>query len=130
MRKWGRFLNKKYLTFNINGVIIYIDISKLNRNLDEEFLMILEIEYYNGDKRFIGKIKDIFELKSQLKEIEVLYNKDNDNFNTLFCRIFSWRETDTEELPDYVYDRDTMQLYKPKFWFRGMINYVFTHWYF
>lgn len=44
-----------------------------------------------------------------------MYDKDKDNFNVLFCRIFGWSVTDTEELPDYVYDRDTKQLYKPKF---------------
>lgn len=77
--------------------------------------MILEIEHYNHNTRFIGKIKDILQLKRQLKEIEILHDKDNDNFNALFCRTFSWSVTDTEELPDYVYDRDTKQLYKPKF---------------
>ena len=51
--------------------------------------MILEIEHYKYDTRLIGKIKDISQLKRQLKKIETLYDKENDNFNELFCRMFS-----------------------------------------
>ncbi|MBR1554202.1 MAG: hypothetical protein IJ644_02275 [Oscillospiraceae bacterium] len=77
--------------------------------------MILEMEYYKHNTRLIGKTEDISELKRQLKETETLHDKENDNFTELFCRISGWSVTDTEELPDYVYDRDTKQLYKPKF---------------
>ena len=56
-----------------------------------------------------------FGLKRQLKKIETLYDKENDNFNELFCRMFCWSVTDTKEPPDYVYDRDTKQLYQPEF---------------
>lgn len=78
-------------------------------------LIILEIEHYRYDTRLIGKINDISQLKRQLKKIETLYDKGNDNFNELFCRMFCWSVTDTKEPPDYVYDRDTKQLYQPEF---------------
>ena len=76
--------------------------------------MILEIEYYRGDIRLIGKTENISELKRQLTETENLYDKETDNFTELFCRMFHWSVTDTDEIPDYVYDRDTMCLYKPE----------------
>lgn len=77
--------------------------------------MILEIEYFKGDIRLTGKTTDISELKKQLDEAEALYDKGTDNFTELFCRMFNWSVTDTEELPDVVYDRDTKHLYKPKY---------------
>ena len=77
--------------------------------------MLLEIEHYKYDTRLFGKTEDISELKRQLMETETLYDKRTDNFTQLFCRMFHWSVTDTDELPDYVYDRDTKCLYKPKF---------------
>ena len=79
--------------------------------------MILEIEYYKYDTHLIGKTASISELKKQLEETETLYDKENDNFIELFCRMFCWSVIDTDELPDYVYDRDAKLLYKPRFWF-------------
>ena len=78
-------------------------------------LMILEIEYYKCDTRLIGKTVEIFDLKRQLLETEKLYDKGTDNFVQLFVRMFHWDIIDTDEHPDYVYDRDTKLLYKPKY---------------
>ena len=77
--------------------------------------MILEIEHYKHDTRLIGKTEDISELKRQLMQTETLYDKELDNFTELFCRMFGQSVTDADVLPDYVYDRDTSLLYKPKF---------------
>ena len=75
--------------------------------------MILEIEYYKGDTRLSGRTVQASELKRQLKETESVYDKENDNYTELFCRMFGWSPDDTAGLPDYVYDRDTMRLYRP-----------------
>ena len=77
--------------------------------------MILEIEYYSFDTLLIGKSESIPELKRQLAKTETLCDKENENFIELFCRMFYWSVTDNDELPDYVYDRDTKLLYKPRF---------------
>ena len=77
--------------------------------------MILELESYKRDTRLIGKAVDILVLKRQVEETEALYDRENDNFTELFCRMFNWSITDTDEQPQYVYDRDTKQLYKPKY---------------
>ena len=77
--------------------------------------MILELESYKRDTLLIGKTVDILELKRQLEETEALYDRESDNFTELFCRMFNWSINDTDEQPQYVYDRDTKRLYKPKY---------------
>ena len=76
--------------------------------------MILEIEHYKHDTCLIGKATNVLELKRQLMQTEILYDKELDNFTELFCRMFGWSITDADELPDCVYDRDTKFFYKPK----------------
>lgn len=75
--------------------------------------MIIEIEYYKGEISLFGKIQSISELKQQFKNIEATYDKSTDNFIDLLCRTYQWTIIETEESPDFVYDRDTQNLYKP-----------------
>lgn len=72
--------------------------------------MILEIEYYKEDTQLIGKSREYSELKKQLDEAEQLYDKQNDNFVDLLCRMFDWDKIETFVRPDYVYDRDINRL--------------------
>ena len=74
--------------------------------------MIIEIEYYKGDTLLFGKTKSIAELKRQLKEIEADYDRSTDNFVELLCRRFQWIILETDETPDYTYDRDVEKLFK------------------
>ena len=77
--------------------------------------MIVKIEYYKGDTLLFGNIKNIAELKRQLDEIEANYDRIMDNFIELLCRRFQWSVLETDETPDYTYDRDVEKLYKNKF---------------
>lgn len=77
--------------------------------------MIVKIEYYKGDTLLFGNIKNTAELKRQLDEIEANYDRIMDNFIELFCRRFQWSVLETDETPDYTYDRDVEKLYKNKF---------------
>lgn len=69
--------------------------------------MVVEIEYYKGDVLLYGNDISKHDLKKQLIEIENSYDKLEDNFVTLFCRRFSWTVLNTDNLPDFTYDRDT-----------------------
>lgn len=76
--------------------------------------MLIEIEYYRGDTQLYGKKIAEDELRAQLRKVEALYDRATDNFVSLFCRMFGWTVTATDETPDYIYDRDTQQLLRPQ----------------
>lgn len=69
--------------------------------------MIIEIEYCKGDVTLTGKSRGTAELKRQIAEVERLYDRENDNFTELLCRMYNWTEIPAVELPDITYDRDT-----------------------
>ena len=73
-------------------------------------MTILEIEYYKGDITLYGKSIQRSELIKQLMEIETVYDREQDNFVELLCIRFGWCVFETEEKPDYVYDRDIGKL--------------------
>ena len=77
-------------------------------------MRIIKIEYYKGDTLLFGKIKNTAELKRQLEEIETDYDRNTDNFVELLCRRFQWTILETDETPDYTYDRDIEKLYKTR----------------
>lgn len=74
--------------------------------------MIIEIEYYKGNVLLTGKARGIAALKRQIADVEKLYDRENDNFTDLLCRMFNWTMIQTDEFPDYIYDRDTEILCK------------------
>lgn len=79
--------------------------------------MIIEIEYYKGDIRLSGAKIPRGELAAKFAEVERIYDKAEDNFAELFCRISGFEELTenvADALQDYVYDRDTGALYAPK----------------
>lgn len=81
------------------------------------YYMIIEIEYYKGDIRLSGAKRPRSELAAKFAEVERIYDKAEDNFAELFCRISGFEkltENVADALPDYVYDRDTGALYAPK----------------
>lgn len=69
-------------------------------------MTILEIEYYKGDILLYGKSVSEYELRLQLDEIEECYDKNIDNFIELFCRTFNWTILKSDNIPNFVYDRD------------------------
>lgn len=69
--------------------------------------MIIEIEYYKGDELLYGNDISKSDLKKQLSEIENSYDRLEDNFVSLLCRRFGWNVLSTDDLPDFIYDRDT-----------------------
>lgn len=75
--------------------------------------MIVEIEYYKGDILLSGKQISYAEFLRQIKEIESVYDRIQDNFTDLFCRRYHWTIMETQENPIYVYDRDTQKAYRP-----------------
>jgi len=72
--------------------------------------MLVEIEYYKGDLILSGKKVSLTELKEQINTIEKLYDKQEDNFTVLLCRMYGYDIVSEQLLPDYVYDRDTEKL--------------------
>ena len=77
--------------------------------------MVIEIEYYKGDTLLFGKVRNTAELKEQLDNIQVIYDRTTDNFIELLCRNYQWSVLETYEIPDYIYDRDIDRLSKNKF---------------
>lgn len=74
--------------------------------------MIIEIEYYKYDTKLIGKSKSLQELENEIKDIELKCDDEIDDFISLFCSEYGWQEIRTEDIPDYVYDRDIQSLNK------------------
>ena len=75
--------------------------------------MIICIEYWKGDAFLTGQKISAFELKQQLNQVERIYDKYEDNFILLLCRMYGWECVDVSEdvLPDFTYDRDTGLLF-------------------
>lgn len=69
--------------------------------------MIIEIEYYKGDTLLYGQKISFVELKKQFEIIEDLYDKKEDNFVALLCRMYHWTVVEDKLQADYIYDRDT-----------------------
>lgn len=76
--------------------------------------MIIEIEYFKGDVRLAGKKVSLSELKEQIKTIEELYDRMNDNFIALLCRMYGWDVVEFSGTVDLVYDRDIGKFIKPR----------------
>lgn len=76
--------------------------------------MVLEIEYSKGDFLLYGKKVSENDLEKQLIEIENSYDRHEDNFINLLCRRFGWEILNTDDLPEFRYDRDTGMLAKIK----------------
>ncbi len=72
--------------------------------------MLVEIEYYKGDLILSGKKVSFAKLKEQINSVENLYDKQEDNFTELLCRMYGYDIVHEQLLPDYVYDRDTEKL--------------------
>lgn len=68
--------------------------------------MIIEIEYYKGDTLLYGAKVSFEEFKKQIKIIENLYDKKEENFIELLCRMYNWTIVEYEMEAEYVYDRD------------------------
>lgn len=68
--------------------------------------MIIEIEYFKGDVRLSGKQVPLSELKEQIKTVEERYDRVNDNFIALLCRMYGWDIVEFSGAVDFVYDRD------------------------
>lgn len=79
--------------------------------------MIIEIEYYKGDIRLSGAKLPRGELAAKFAEVERIYDKAEDNFAELFCRISGFEKLSgsvANAFPDFVYDRGTGLLYAPE----------------
>lgn len=73
--------------------------------------MIIEIEFYKGDTLLSGEQVSYEEFLRQIREIESIYDRMQDNFTALLCRRYHWTVTNTTKKPTYVYDRDTEKAY-------------------
>ena len=71
--------------------------------------MILCIEYWKGDTFLTGSKIPVSVLRQQLNIVETLFDKVEDNFVPLLCRMYGWNYVDDAEsiFPDFTYDRDT-----------------------
>lgn len=68
--------------------------------------MVIEIEYYEYDTLLYGTKISFSEFKNQVNNIEKLYDRTEDNFVALLCRMYNWKVIKDEAKPKYVYDRD------------------------
>ena len=71
--------------------------------------MVICIEYWKGDTFLTGNKIPVSVLKQQLDQAEGLYDRVEDNFVFLLCRMYGWDHVDVtrEIVPDFTYDRDT-----------------------
>lgn len=70
--------------------------------------MVIEIEEYRGDTLLYGPKISFEEFNRQIKTIENLYDRREENFVALLCRMYNWTVIEDELEPQYIYDRDTM----------------------
>ena len=77
--------------------------------------MIIEIEYYKEDTKICGGKTDIFELKRNIKQAEEICDLEEDNFVRVLCGLINYEVIETDEQPDFVYDRDIQMLYRPQY---------------
>lgn len=82
--------------------------------MESGIIMIIQIEYYEGDTLLYGKQVSYAEFLRQLNEIESDYDRAQDNFIPLLCRRYGWMITETSDIPVYVYDRDIRRAYRTK----------------
>ncbi len=68
--------------------------------------MIIEIEYYKDDTLLYGSKISFRDFKKQIKNIEIRYDRREDNFIALLCRTYHWTVIEDELQAEYVYDRD------------------------
>lgn len=68
--------------------------------------MIIEIEYYKSNTFLYGSKISFGEFKRQIKTVETLYDKEEDNFVALLCRMYHWTITKEQVNPQFIYDRD------------------------
>lgn len=76
--------------------------------------MIIEIEYYKGDIKLSGAKCSRVVLEKRFAEIERIYNKTEDDFAELFCRLYGFERIITDQFPELVYDHDIRRVYIPK----------------
>ena len=77
--------------------------------------MIIEIEYYKYHTKLIGGDICSSDLNRLLMQAEKLYDRECDNFERVLCSLIQYDIIETDERPDYVYDRDIKKLYKPRY---------------
>ena len=77
--------------------------------------MVIEIEYYKYDTKLIGGEISFPDLNRFVMQAEKLCDRENDNFERILCSLIRFDIIETDELPDYVYDRDIKRLYKPQY---------------
>ena len=71
--------------------------------------MIICIESCKRDTYLTGKKRSLAQLKNQIREAEGLYDRAEDNFVPLLCRMYGWEvvSVSPDTVPDYTYDADT-----------------------
>jgi hypothetical protein len=81
--------------------------------------MVIEIEYYKGDILLYGQKISFKELKKQIENIESFYDRNEDNFIALLCRVYNWTIIKDKVQAVYIYDRDIQKAYIIKHGFSG-----------
>lgn len=71
--------------------------------------MIICVESWKGDTYLTGKKRSLAELRNQFREAERLYDRNEDNFVPLLCRLYDWEviSVGSDAVSDYTYDADT-----------------------
>lgn len=85
------------------------------RSFNNGGYMIIEIEYYKYHTKLIGGDICSSDLNRLLMQAEKLYDRESDNFERVLCSLIQYDIIETDERPDYVYDRDIKKLYKPRY---------------
>ncbi|MDE7251564.1 MAG: hypothetical protein K2O32_01270 [Acetatifactor sp.] len=74
--------------------------------------MVVEIEYYKGNVLLYGPKISFEEFELQIKNIESLYDRQEDNFVPLLCRMYHWNIIEDEMQAQYIYDRDVEKCFQ------------------
>ena len=68
--------------------------------------MVVEIEYYKYNTLLYGTKVSFTEFMNQINKIEKIYDREEDNFVALLCRLYNWNVVKGRMEPEYIYDRD------------------------
>ena len=83
-------------------------------------MIFIGIEFYKGDTVLCGENLSKEEFEAQTSAVEMMYNREKDNFVELICSMYGWYEVKNKSFAKvkmkYIYDRDAECVLKNTLW--------------